>query len=119
MWSCTLIANIFASETDRPLRVDHHGLTLMPSKLSTNNGVLAVEEYADLVREFCSDHNSVSQKLRDVPSPFNPIKGSHRTRLSISERSMRLFLSPETVHPEKICWRYEQFRHLVKSGFTS
>jgi hypothetical protein len=69
-----LVANIFASETGRPLRADHHGLTLMPSKLSTNNGFLAIEEYADLVREFCSDHNSVSQKLRDVPSPFNPIK---------------------------------------------
>jgi hypothetical protein len=69
-----LVANIFASETGRPLRADHNGLTLLPSKLSTNNGFLAVEEYADLVREFCSDHNSISQKLRDVPSAINPIK---------------------------------------------
>jgi hypothetical protein len=69
-----LVANIFASETGRPLRADHNGLTLLPSKLSTNKDFLAVEVYADLVRKFCLDHSFVSQKIRDVPSPFNPIK---------------------------------------------
>lgn len=69
-----LITNIFASETGRPLRAKHSDFTLMPSHLSTNKGFLAVPQYAELVREFCSDHKSVSQQIRDVPSPFNPIK---------------------------------------------
>jgi hypothetical protein len=46
----------------------------LPSHLSTDKGFLAVEEYARLVRQFCVDHTSVSQQIRDVPSAFNPIK---------------------------------------------
>jgi hypothetical protein len=69
-----LVTNIFASETGRPLRASHADLTLLPPHLSTSKGFLAVQEYAELVREFCSDHRSVSQQIRDVPSPFNPIK---------------------------------------------
>jgi hypothetical protein len=69
-----LIANIFSSETGRPLRKDHSGLEALPSQLSTNKGFLAIEPYARLVRQFCKDHPSVSQELRDVPSAFNPIK---------------------------------------------
>jgi hypothetical protein len=53
------------------LRANHDDVALLPSKLSTNKGFLAVEEYAELV---ISDHGSVSQQIRDVPSPFNPIK---------------------------------------------
>ena len=69
-----LIANIFASETGRPLRANHDDLEALPSHLSTNESFLAVEEYARLVRQFCVDHTSVSQQFRDVPSAFNPIK---------------------------------------------
>jgi len=69
-----LITNIFSSETGRPLRAGHDANEALPSDLSTNKGFLAVEEYARLVRQFCQDHSSVSQELRDVPSAFNPIK---------------------------------------------
>jgi hypothetical protein len=69
-----LITNIFSSETGRPLRKDHGPPEALPSQLSTNKGFLAIEPYARLVRQFCTDHPSVSQELRDVPSAFNPIK---------------------------------------------
>ena len=69
-----LITNILSSETGRPLRADHDGLDPLPSQLSTNKGFLAVEEYARLVRQFCAEHKSVSQEIRDVPSTFNSIK---------------------------------------------
>jgi hypothetical protein len=69
-----LITNIFSSETGRPLRAGHDDTEALPSRLSTNKGFLAVEEYASLVRQFCAEHTSVSQELRDVPSAFNPIK---------------------------------------------
>ena len=69
-----LITNIFSSETGRPLRKDHGPPEALPSQLSTNKGFLAIEPYARLVRQFCIDHPSVSQELRDVPSAFNPIK---------------------------------------------
>ena len=68
-----LITNIFASETGRPLRANHDDLKLLPSQLSTSKGFVAVPEYLELVKDFCYDHKSVSEKLRDVPSPFNPI----------------------------------------------
>jgi hypothetical protein len=70
-----LITNIFASETGRPLRANHDDLKALPSDLSTDKGFLAVKEYVHLVRQFCSDHPSVSVQLRDVPSAFNPIRG--------------------------------------------
>jgi hypothetical protein len=69
-----LVTNIFSSETGRPLRADHGALKVLPSQLSGNKDFLAIEPYAELVRKFCTDHSSVSQKLRDVPSAFNPIK---------------------------------------------
>jgi hypothetical protein len=69
-----LITNIFSSETGRPLRKDHDGVEALQSELSTNKGFLAIEPYARLVRQFCTDHPSVSQKIRDVPSAFNPVK---------------------------------------------
>jgi hypothetical protein len=69
-----LITNIFSSETGRPLRKDHGNPEALPPALSTNKGFLAIEPYARLVRNFCTDHPSISQKIRDVPSAFNPIK---------------------------------------------
>jgi hypothetical protein len=69
-----LITNIFSSETGRPLRKDHGEPVPLPPALSTNKGFLAIEPYAKLVRKFCEDHLSVGQKIRDVPSAFNPIK---------------------------------------------
>ena len=69
-----LITNIFSSETGRPLRGGHHDNEALPPALSTNKGFLSVEEYARLVRQFCVEHPSVSQQMRDVPSMFNPIK---------------------------------------------
>ena len=69
-----LITNIFSSETGRPLRKDHNDLEALPPELSTNKGFLAVEEYARLIRQFCGEHRSVSQQIRDVSSQFNPIK---------------------------------------------
>jgi hypothetical protein len=42
--------------------------------LSTYKGFLAVEEYARLLRQFCTEHKSVSQEIRDGPRRFNPIK---------------------------------------------
>jgi hypothetical protein len=68
-----LIANIFSSETGRPLRAGHDGAEALPPNLSTNVGFLAVEAYARLVKQFCSDHPSVSAKLSNVRSAFNPI----------------------------------------------
>ena len=68
------ITNIFSSETGRPLRASHDAVDLLPAQLSTNKGFLAVEEYARLIRQFCVEHQSVSQQIRDVPSRFNPIK---------------------------------------------
>jgi hypothetical protein len=68
-----LIANIFASETGRPLRAGHDDTATLPSHLASNQGFLAVEDYLRLVRQFCSDHPSVSIQLRDVPGVFNPI----------------------------------------------
>ena len=68
-----LITNIFSSETGRPLRAGHDDNEALPSYLSTNKGFLAVEDYVRLVRQFCSQHTSVSVQLRDVPSAFNPI----------------------------------------------
>jgi hypothetical protein len=70
-----LISNIFSSETGRPLRGGHDSLDPLPRELSTDKGFLAVEEYARLVRRFCTDHRAVSMHLRDVPSAFNPIRG--------------------------------------------
>ncbi|MGA7883356.1 MAG: hypothetical protein WCD63_21035 [Terrimicrobiaceae bacterium] len=69
-----LITNIFSSETGRPLRGGHDSLDPLPPQLSTDKGFLAVEDYARLVRQFCTDHLSVSMQLRDVPSAFNPIR---------------------------------------------
>jgi hypothetical protein len=68
-----LITNIFSSETGRPLRAGHDGNEALPPNLSTNQGFLAVEGYARLVRQFGSDHPSVSAQLWNVPSAFNPI----------------------------------------------
>jgi hypothetical protein len=69
-----LVTNIFASETGRPLRANHDDTTLMPPQLSTSKGFLDVPEYLELVKDFCYDHKSVAEKIRDVPSQFNPIR---------------------------------------------
>ena len=68
-----LVTNIFSSETGRPLRAGHDGSEALPPNLSTNVGFLAVEAYARLVKQFCSDHPTVSAKLWNVRSAFNPI----------------------------------------------
>ena len=68
-----LITNIFSSETGRPLRAGHDDNEALPSHLATNMGFLAVEAYARLVGQFCSDHKAVSAQLAGVPSDFNPI----------------------------------------------
>jgi hypothetical protein len=68
-----LITNIFSSETGRPLRAGHDNNEALPSHLATSIGFLAVEDYARLVRQFCSDHKPVSAQLAAVPSDFNPI----------------------------------------------
>ena len=69
-----LITNIFSSETGRPLRAGHKGLEALPSHLSTDDGFLAVADYARLVKQFCDDHPSVSGKLSKVASDYNPIR---------------------------------------------
>lgn len=68
-----LITNIFSSETGRPLRAGHDRYEALPSNLSTDAGFLAVEAYGRLVKQFCSDHPTVSRKLWNVRSAFNPI----------------------------------------------
>jgi hypothetical protein len=68
-----LITNIFSSETGRPLRAGHDGAEALPANLSTDAGFLAVGAYAQLVRQFCSDHPSVSAQLWNVRTAFNPI----------------------------------------------
>jgi hypothetical protein len=68
-----LITNIFSSETGRPLRAGHDANEALPPNLSTNVGFLTVEAYARLVKKFISDHPSVGEQLRSVPSTFNPI----------------------------------------------
>jgi hypothetical protein len=68
-----LITNIFSSETGRPLRAGHDGNEALPAHLASNFGFLAVEAYARLVGQFCSDHKDVSAQLAEVPSDFNPI----------------------------------------------
>jgi hypothetical protein len=70
-----LITNIFSSEMGRPLRGGHDKLDPLPPHLSTDEGFLAVEDYARLVKQFCDDHPSVSQKLSKVTSGYNPIRG--------------------------------------------
>lgn len=68
-----LITNIFSSETGRPLRAGHDDNEALPAHLATNIGFLAVEAYARLVGQFCSEHKDVSAQLAAVPSDFNPI----------------------------------------------
>jgi hypothetical protein len=68
-----LITNIFSSEMGRPLRAGHDGLETLPVNLSTDAGFLAVDPYRRLVKQFCSDHPEVSERLRQVRSAFNPI----------------------------------------------
>jgi hypothetical protein len=69
-----LITNIFASETSRPLRGGHEGFKRLQPELSTDDGFLAVEDYARLVKQFCDDHPSVSRELSRVTSEYNPIR---------------------------------------------
>ena len=69
-----LITNIFSSETGRPLRGGHKGFEALPPHLSTDDGFVAVEDYARLVKKFCDDHPSISRELSKMTSDYNPIR---------------------------------------------
>ena len=68
------ITNIFASETGRPLRGGHKDHAALPAHLSTDDGFLAVPDYARLVKQFCDDHPTVSCELGGVTSDYNRIR---------------------------------------------
>jgi hypothetical protein len=68
-----LVANIFSSETNRPLRARYED----NSAVSEDQAAYSAEYLADnsdLVAAFCKDHDVFARALGRVNAPFNPIR---------------------------------------------
>lgn len=68
-----LVANIFSSETHRPLRaryIDNTSVTDNPAKYSADY----LADNSDLIEEVYNDHKEFARNLGRVNTPFNPIR---------------------------------------------
>ena len=65
-----LVANIFSSETNRPLRWRHSGFAKLPS----NDPVAFYANNLPLIKMFCTEHPVVSLELARIWTPFNPLR---------------------------------------------
>jgi Effector protein len=68
-----LIANIYLSEQQKDLRLDHKVFNRQSRKRSDSNGKKFYEEYKVEIKELCTDMPSFTRDLLGIYCEFNPI----------------------------------------------
>lgn len=70
-FTAIVIANVYSSETKRPLRADHGGFDLLKPALSTSQAFY--DKYKDYLQQVVRNHPNLTKKLAEATGiPFNP-----------------------------------------------
>ena len=74
-----LFTNIYSSERNRPLRMNHRTFSRLPKVRSTSAGYLAA--YSVEIEELCTSFPQLTHRLSAVECPFNPIREYYSSRI--------------------------------------
>ena len=88
-----LFTNIYSSERNRPLRMNHRTFSRLPKARSSSAGFLAA--YSVEIEELCTSFPQLTHRLSAVECPFNPVREYYSSRIRSMARGTIDYLKPE------------------------